>query len=128
MNFIELFRYLEHSLGYHQFPVNELATELPQIFESSAAHHDLVVRLVHEIYKANRCQKLQSPITREQVEKVLSAIRVEILDGKKTDIDLYHFIEDVCIAVNDFFLQMENANQEKAKQQSSTQHKANKAS
>jgi hypothetical protein len=128
VNFIELFRHLEHSLGYHQFPVNELATELSQIFESSAAHHDLVVRLAHEIYKANRCQKLQSPITREQVEKVLSAIRVEILDGKKTDIDLYHFIEDVCVAANDFFLQTENANQEKVKQQKSTQHKTNKAS
>ena len=111
MNFIELFRHLEHSLGYHQFPVNEQATELSQIFESSAAHHDLVVRLAHEIYKANRCQKLQSPVTRERVEKVLSTIRVKIHDGKKTDIDLYHFIEDVCFAVNDFFLQLEEANE-----------------
>ena len=114
MNFIELFRHLEHSLGYHQFPVNEEAAELSQIFDSSAAHHDFVVRLAHEIYKANRCQKLQSPITREKVEQVLSEIRVEILDGKKTDIDLYHFIEDVCFAVNDYFLQMENADQPRA--------------
>ena len=128
MNFIELFRHLEHSLGYHQFPVNEQATELSQIFESSAAHHDLVVRLAHEIYKANRCQKLQSPVTRQQVERVLSANRVQILDGKKTDIDLYHFIEDVCVAVNDYFLQLENANQEKVKEQKATQEKANKAS
>jgi len=128
VNFIELFRHLEHNLGYHQFPVNERATELSQIFESSAAHHDLVVRLAHEIYKANRCQKLQSPVTREQVEKVLSANRVEILDGKKTDIDLYHFIEDVCVAVNDFFLQLENANQDKVTEQKSIQEKTNKAS
>ncbi|MGW8248620.1 MAG: hypothetical protein ACWGOV_10980 [Acidiferrobacterales bacterium] len=114
MNFIELFRHLEHGLGYHQFPVNEEATELSQIFDSSAAHHDFVVRLAHEIYKANHCQKLQSPVTRGKVEQVLSAIRVEILDGKKTDIDLYHFIEDVCFAVNDYFLQMENADQPRA--------------
>jgi hypothetical protein len=114
VNFIELFRHLEHSLGYHQFPVNEEAAELSQIFDSSAAHHDFVVRLAHEIYKANRCQKLQSPVTREKVEQVLSEIRVEILDGKKTDIDLYHFIEDVCFAVNDYFLQMENADQPRA--------------
>lgn len=114
MNFIELFRHLEHSLGYHQFPVNEQAAELSQLFESSAAHHDFVVRLAHAVYKANHCQKLQSPVTREQVEKVLSTLRVEILDGKKTDIDLYHFIEDVCVAVNDFFLQMENANRPRA--------------
>ena len=105
-----------------------LSISLSHIFESSAAHHDLVVRLAHEIYKANQCQKLQSPVIREKVELVLSAIRVEILDGKKTDIDLYHFIEDVCVAVNDYFLQMENAHQEKAKQQKSDQHKTNKAS
>jgi len=111
VTFIELFRHLEHSLGYHQFPVNEQATELSQIFESSAAHHDFVVRLAHELYKANRCQKLQSPVTRQKVEEVLSTIRVEILDGKKTDIDLFHFIEELCFAVNDFFLQMENTEQ-----------------
>jgi len=127
VNFIELFRHLEHSLGYHQFPVNEQATELSQIFESSAAHHDLVVRLAHEIYKANRCQKLQSPVTREKVEQALSSIRVKILDDKKTDIDLYHFIEDVCIAVNDFFLQTESATQSSATV-SEIQSRANKAS
>jgi len=109
VSFIELFRHLEHSLGYHQFPVNEQATELSQLFESSAAHHDFVVRLAHEIYKANHCQKLQSPITREKVEQVLSANRVEILDGKKTDIDLFHFVDALCFTINDFFLQSETA-------------------
>jgi hypothetical protein len=127
VNFIELFRHLEHSLGYHQFPVNERAMELSQIFDSSASHHDFVVRLAHEIYKANHCQKLQSPVTREKVEQVLSAIRVKILDDKNTDIDLYHFTEDVCIAVNDFFQHTESDSHSSATV-STTQSRANKAS
>lgn len=105
MSFIELFKYLEQHMGYHQFPVNEQATELSNLFDSSAAHHELVVKLSHKIFKANQCQKMQSTIDRIKVDEVLSQVRVEILDGKKTDIDLYHFIEDVCVVVYEFFNQ-----------------------
>lgn len=107
MNFIDLFSYLENRLGYHKFPVNTQAGDLPELFDSSATHHDLVVKLAHKIYKANHCQKLQSPVQQEKVEQVLSLIRVEILDGKRTDIDLYHFIEEICVVVYEYFTRTE---------------------
>ena len=104
MNFIELFKHLESQLGYHQFPVNDAARDLPELFESSASHHELVVRLARDIRKANRCQTMESPIAQDKTEQALSRIRLEILEGKKTDIDLYHFIEDVCVAINQYFV------------------------
>ena len=103
MSFIELFTFLENRLGYHQFPVNAEARELSELFESSAAHHEWVVRLAREIYKTNHCQKMDWEIDQARTEAVLSRIRLDILDGNKTDIDLYHFIEDVCVAVYAFF-------------------------
>lgn len=103
MSFIELFSFLENRLGYHQFPVNAQARELFELFESSAAHHELVVRLAREIYKTNHCQKMSWEIDQTKTEAVLSRIRLDILNGNKTDIDLYHFIEDICVAVYEFF-------------------------
>lgn len=105
MTFIELLNFLEDRLGYHQFPVNVQAKDLAQVFDSSATHHDFAVKLVHEIYKANHCQNLRSPIDQAKVEQVLVRLRADVLDGKKTDIDLYHFIEDICVVVYEFFNQ-----------------------
>jgi len=107
MTFIELLNFLEDRLGYHQFPVNVQAKDLAQVFDSSAIHHDFAVKLVHEIYKANHCQNLRSPIDQDKVEEVLVRLRADALDGKKTDIDLYHFIEDICVVVYEFFTQAE---------------------
>jgi hypothetical protein len=103
VSFIELFCFLENRLGYHQFPVYAQAKEISELFESSAAHHELVVRLARDIYKANHCQKLAWEIDKVKTEAVLTRIRLDILNGNKTDIDLYHFIEDICVAVYEFF-------------------------
>lgn len=96
MTFIQLLKALERELGYHQFPVDACAPDLARVFESSAVHHDLATRLVREIYRANRCQKLSHPVSRELTLSALIPIRLDILKADNTDIDLFRFIENCC--------------------------------
>ena len=103
MTFRHFLEYLEHRLGYHQIPLNPYAETPQDIFESCPLHDELTKQLVRTIYKRNKCQRLIDPIEREPTETVLKEIRTGLLKEEAMDVDRYHFIEEFCAAVNEFF-------------------------
>ncbi|MHB1529214.1 MAG: hypothetical protein ACYDDA_04180 [Acidiferrobacteraceae bacterium] len=99
MTFLQLMQTLERRLGYHQLPVNPRARQLRELFESGALHHDLAVRLAHEIYRHNRCQKTGDLVQRTSTLDAIMPIRREVLQANDTDIDVFRFIETFCEGV-----------------------------
>lgn len=100
MNFLELLQKLEAQLGYHQLPLNPSATTLKNLFETIALHHELMKRLTQAIYSANRCRTLTSPVERDATFDALAPLRLEVLQSKHTDVDLFRFIDELCIALD----------------------------
>ena len=103
MTFIELMQGLERQLGYHQLPLNPAATDLRNIFESGPLHHDLLTRVVREIFRSNRCQRLKDTVTRDGTFNALAPIRQSLLGAASTDVDAYHVMDDLCRAVAHVF-------------------------
>jgi hypothetical protein len=103
LTFAQFVRHLERRLGHHQLPLNPSATGIQDLFESCALHHELMMRLVQEIYKKNKCEKLSDTVTRSATFDAVAPIRLEILRGPHTDIDLYNLMEDLCAAINAAF-------------------------
>ena len=104
MTFRDFLEHLERSLGYHQIPLNRRADSPRDIFESCPLHDELTKQLIRTIYKRNQCQRFIDPIDKLKTEAVLTEIRNSVMQEKATDVDRYHFIEDFCKAVNDFFV------------------------
>ena len=103
MTFRDFLEHLERSLGYHQIPLNRHAESPRDIFESCPLHDKLTKQLIRTIYKRNQCQRFIDSIDKVKTERVLTEIRNSVMQEKATDVDRYHFIEDFCAAVNDFF-------------------------
>jgi hypothetical protein len=99
MTFIELMAQLEAQLGNHQIPLNSKATDLRDLFESGPLHHDLINRVVREIYRRNRCRHLRNTVTRDDTFNALSPIRQSLLKNTTTDVDAYHVMDDLCRAI-----------------------------
>lgn len=104
MNFRALADFLEERLGSHQFPINHRATALRELFEGCALHDELSKQLLRNIYKRNACHHLDDPVRCDHTEAALMEIRTGLLANKRgMDIDKYNYVEDVCLAVSDFF-------------------------
>lgn len=103
MTYRQLVEYLEYQLGYHQMPVNPHAEGPQDLFESCPLHDSLTKQLARGIFKRNRCQRLGDPVYQRKTEAVLAEIRNCVRKENSTDIDRYHFVEDYCRAVNEFF-------------------------
>ncbi|MHB1586604.1 MAG: hypothetical protein ACYCRH_06865 [Acidiferrobacteraceae bacterium] len=99
MTFLQLMQALERRLGYHQLPLNPNARHLRDLFESVALHHDLALRLAHEIYRHNRCQKTGGLVQRGPTLEAIMPVRREVLQACNTDIDVFRFIEAFCEGV-----------------------------
>lgn len=104
MTYMQLIEYLENRLGYHQMPVNQRAESPRDLFENCPLHDGLTKQLVRSIFKRNRCQRLSDPVYQDKTEAVLKEIRNSVRMEDSTDIDRYHFVEDWCQAVNEFFI------------------------
>lgn len=122
MTFRDFLQHLERSLGYHQIPLNRHADSPRDIFEGCPLHDELTKQLIRTIYKRNQCQRFIDPIDKIKTEAVLTEIRNSVMQEKATDVDRYHFIEDFCAAVNEFFadasLSPANAKSGQAKRES----------
>jgi hypothetical protein len=103
MNFLELLRKLEVQLGYHQLPLNPSASTLKNLFETIALHDELMKRLAQEIYAANRCRQLSDPVERAATFEAFAPLRLQVLQSKHTDVDLFRFIDDLCTALDRAF-------------------------
>jgi len=107
MTFAELLQRLEGQLGYHQIPLNPAATALRDVFESGPLHHDLLTRVVREIYRSNRCRHLRDAVTRDGTFNALAPIRQSLLGAASTDVDAFHVMDDLCRAVAHIFTETE---------------------
>jgi hypothetical protein len=103
MTFQELMQHFEQRLGHHQVPLNARASSLQTLFESGPLHQELMTRIAAAIYKRNRCGSLRDTVTRTATFDALAPIRLEVLHARDTDIDVFHLIEDVCVATSTYF-------------------------
>lgn len=103
MTFLELFKALESDLGYHQVPLNHAATGLKDLFDSSPLHHDFMKRLAQTIYTANACRRVTDPVDRAATFEAVGPLRGEVLRSERTDVDLFHVLEELCVALDRSF-------------------------
>lgn len=101
MNFIEFVDYLVRRLGHHQLPVRPDARALKELIESSALHYELVKRVLAAVYSANGCRRLTDPIQMNATLDALAPVRAEVLESTRTDVDRYHFMENLCMAAGE---------------------------
>ncbi len=100
MTFRELMQQLEAQLGHHQIPLQAAPTGMHDLFEFCALHHELMTEIALAIYKQNNCRALTDQVTRAATLDALAPIRLRVLRSPKTDVDLFHLIEELCRAVD----------------------------
>jgi hypothetical protein len=104
LSFRTLAEFLEERLGSHQFPINHEASSPRDLFDGCALHDELSKQLLRDIYKRNACKRLDDPVQQNQTEAALAEIRTGLLATPAgMDVDKYNYVEDVCIAVQEFF-------------------------
>ncbi len=103
MNFLELMQLLERRLGYQHLPLNQAASGIKNVFEGSAVHHELMIKLVRAIFAANRCQRLTDPVSHAATFNALGPLRLETLRSGSTDVCTYRFLEELCRALDRAF-------------------------
>jgi hypothetical protein len=99
MTFRELIERLARRIGHHQIPLNPAATELRGLIESGAVHYELVTQIATAIYTANRCRRLNDPVTQDATFEALEPIRLAVLRAPGTDVDVHGLMETVCAEV-----------------------------
>jgi hypothetical protein len=103
MTFLELLQKLEAQLGYHQLPLHTSPTTLKNLFETICLHHELMLRLVQAIYRTNRCHKLTDPVDHRATLEAFAPLRLEVVQSKHTDVDLFRFVDELCVALDQAF-------------------------
>lgn len=103
MTFRELMQQLEAQLGHHQIPLHPAAAGVHDLFEFCALHHELMTEIASAIYKRNDCRSLTDPVTRAATLDALAPIRLRVLRSPKTDVDLFHLVEELCRRVDAAF-------------------------
>lgn len=101
MTFVELVQYLARRLGHHQVPVNTGARALKDLIESSAVHYEILKRVLTAVYARNKCRRLTDPVRLNEAFDALAPVRTEILESARTDVDQYHFMENLCMAIGE---------------------------
>ena len=109
MTYLQLLQHLEQQLGHHQVPLNPAARSLPELLAGGAVHQDLIKNVSVRLFKQNRCQKLSDAVNAAASLEALVPIRLEVLRSQQTDVDLFHFIEALCAAVDGYFRHPEPA-------------------
>lgn len=99
MLFKQLVQHLEERLGHHQVPMNARAKNLSDILGGCAVHHDFLTTVLRAIHKANRCQKIDDTIARAPTLAAIEPLRLAVLRNPHTDIDLYRFMEELCVEI-----------------------------
>lgn len=101
MTFFELVEYLARRLGHHQVPVNPGARALKDLIESSAVHYSILKQVLTAVYVRNQCRRLGDPVRLNEAFDALAPVRTEILESRRTDVDQYHFMENLCMAIGE---------------------------
>lgn len=103
MNFRQLLQKLETRVGYHQIPLNPSARGLKDLLEGCALHHELIVRLAQAIFAENGCRQLSDPVYRQATFSAFAPIRLQALNAKNSDVDLYRLMDELSTAIERAF-------------------------
>ena len=98
-SFRELMQHLEQSLGSCKVPLNPNAKGLKDLFESIPLHPEVMRHVCQSIFTQNHCKKLDDPIHAAATYAALAPIRLKVLSSARTDIDLFHFVEQLCAKI-----------------------------
>lgn len=96
MTFREYIHLLAESIGLHQVPVIELATEIRYFLAEDAVHHKFVTCLVRDIYKKNSCGHLDATIEPATTLSFLHITRTRLLADDGVDICKIRLINQIC--------------------------------
>ncbi len=124
MTFLQLLQALEQQLGYHQLPLNPMAEDFIELFESSPVHVTLISEIVRAIYKQNKCQKFSDTVTLDATNAALVPIRNKLHQAADMDIDVFGFMEELCHAVSNAFHETQDIQEENPASETSAQKTA----
>jgi len=94
--FRNLLLQLADAVGRHQLPLDEQAHEIRDFLRPDAVHHEIVKRLVLEIYRANRCGHLNAAVAYEDTITPLIALRRELRHSLHSDVDQVRLVDVLC--------------------------------
>lgn len=84
---------LSRSLGPHHLPLDHEASDINSFLQADSTHHSLVKRAVIDIYRANRCNHLDSTIDTAKTFDALGKIYTELDSTPETDVDQIDLLE-----------------------------------
>lgn len=103
MTFIELIEHLAGAIGHHHIPVNDRASHVQGLVESSAVHYELIVQIVSTIYSRNACRRLSDPVRRDLTFEALAPVRRKAMSSVRTDVDAIHLIDELGTHIHNAF-------------------------
>ncbi len=93
--FREMMLSLCERVGSHHLPVRADACEIHDFLDQDAVHHDLVKRLVRDVYRANRCSHLDASVTLTTTFTALGLIRGDVIRSGRCDVDQLGLLEEI---------------------------------
>lgn len=96
MTFRQYIQLLAESIGLHQIPVLNHATEIRYFLAEDGVHHQLVTALVRDIYKKNCCGHLDARIDPTTTIKLLGNMRSVLLSEDGVDICRVGLMNQLC--------------------------------
>lgn len=109
MSFLKLLQFLEERLGHQHVPLNTAAQKFPELLLSGAIHHDCLREIAAAIFKHNACRHPHDVIAADATLAALAPIRLKVLQSPHTDVDLFHFVENLCAATDAYFRESDDA-------------------
>ena len=94
-SFLTLFQKLQGELGEAALPLYPEAKAPRELILSQALHPDLSKDAATLIFKHNRCANLEDPISLYPTLDALGALKAQVLQSSRADIDAIRFIEDM---------------------------------
>ena len=94
-SFLTLFQRLQSELGEAALPLYPEAQVPRDLILSQALHPELSKDAATLIFKHNRCTNLLDPISLYPTLDALGALKAQILQSGRADIDAMRFIEDM---------------------------------
>jgi len=94
-NFLTLFQRLQSELGEAALPLYREAQAPRELILSQALHPELSKDAATLIFKHNRCTNLLDPISLYPTLDALGALKAQILQSGRADIDAIRLIEDM---------------------------------
>ena len=101
--FRDLVVHLADRVGRQHIPVNERADDIHGLLGADAVHHELIKRIVRNVYKKNRCGHLDSIVDADSTFITLGQIRGELTASKFSDIDQINLVDSIGEAARRWF-------------------------